>query len=83
MAVQLNHTIVQATDKKVSAEFLAGLLGLEVQPQFGPFLPVVASNDVTLDFADAGGESIAPQHYAFLVSEDEFDAIFGRVQEAG
>lgn len=83
MAVQLNHTIVQATDKKVSAEFLAGLLGLEVQAQFGPFLPVVAANDVTLDFADAGGADIAPQHYAFLVSDDEFDAIFGRIQEAG
>ncbi|RAJ67093.1 glyoxalase/bleomycin resistance protein/dioxygenase superfamily protein [Streptomyces sp. Amel2xB2] len=83
MTVQLNHTIVQATDKKVSAEFLAGLLGLEVQPQFGPFLPVVVGNDVTLDFADAGDRSITPQHYAFLVSEDEFDAIFGRIQEAG
>jgi catechol 2,3-dioxygenase-like lactoylglutathione lyase family enzyme len=83
MAVQLNHTIVHATDKKASAEFLAGLLGLEVQPQFGPFLPVVAANDVALDFADAGDRVITPQHYAFLVSEDEFDAIFGRIKDAG
>jgi hypothetical protein len=83
MAVQLNHTIVHATDKKVSAEFLAGLLGLEVQPQFGPFLPVVTANEVALDFADAGDRSITPQHYAFIVSEDEFDAIFARIKEAG
>ena len=68
MTVQLNHTIVQATDKKVSAEFLAGLLGLDVQPPFGPFLPVVVGTDVTLDVADAGDRSIPPQHYAFLVS---------------
>ncbi|NLU74285.1 VOC family protein [Streptomyces sp. HNM0575] len=83
MAVQLNHTIVHATDKKASAEFLAGLLGLEVQPQFGPFLPVVVANDVALDFADAGDGAITPQHYAFLVSEEEFDAIFARIEDAG
>ena len=83
MTVQLNHTIVQATDKKVSADFLANLLGLEVQPQYGPFLPVMTSNGVTLDFADAGDGPVTPQHYAFLVSEVEFDDIFGRIRGAG
>ncbi|MFC4494418.1 VOC family protein [Streptomyces ovatisporus] len=83
MAVQLNHTIVAATDKKASADFIASLLGLEVQPQYGPFLPVVTANGVALDYMDAGDEPITPQHYAFLVSEDEFDAIFGRIREAG
>lgn len=83
MPVQLNHTIVHATDKKASAEFIASLLGLEVQPQFGPFLPVVVANDVTLDYMDAGDEPVTPQHYAFLVSEEEFDAIFGRIRNAG
>lgn len=83
MAVELNHTIVHATDKRASAEFLAGLLGLEVRPQFGPFLPVVTANGVALDFADAGERGVTPQHYAFLVSEDEFDAIFGRIADAG
>ncbi|OEU86819.1 bleomycin resistance protein [Streptomyces abyssalis] len=83
MPVQLNHTIVHATDKRTSAEFLAGLLGLEVRPQFGPFLPVVADNDATLDFMDAGDSPITPQHYAFLVSEEDFDAIFGRIKDAG
>ncbi|SES27632.1 VOC family protein [Streptomyces qinglanensis] len=83
MPVQLNHTIVYASDKKRSARFLADLLGLEVRPQFGPFLPVVTANDVALDFADAGANPIAPQHYAFLVTEEEFDLVFGRIEEAG
>jgi catechol 2,3-dioxygenase-like lactoylglutathione lyase family enzyme len=83
MSVDLNHTIVAARDKAASAEFLATILGLEVGPQFGPFLPVETSNGVTLDFADHQGEQIPSQHYAFLVSEDEFDAIFGRIQSAG
>ncbi|GAB2835419.1 VOC family protein [Streptomyces sp. NPDC054796] len=82
MSVQLNHTIVHATDKKASADFLATLLGLEVQPQYGPFIPVVTGNEVALDFADAGDGPITPQHYAFIVSEDEFDAIFGRIKDS-
>jgi catechol 2,3-dioxygenase-like lactoylglutathione lyase family enzyme len=83
MPVQLNHTIVYARDKRKAAEFLATILGLEVGPPFGPFLPVETSNGVTLDFLDSHGERIAPQHYAFLVSEEEFDTIFGRIQQAG
>lgn len=82
MSVQLNHTIVAAHDKDASARFLADLLGLEVAPQFGPFRPVEISNGVTLDYADTTG-SITPQHYAFLVSEDDFDSIFARIQAAG
>ncbi|MGW0499122.1 VOC family protein [Streptomyces sp. NPDC003007] len=82
MTVQLNHTIVVAHDKRASARFLADLLGLEVSPPYGPFLPVEIPNGVTLDFMDSS-EAISPQHYAFLVSEDEFDEILGRVQKAG
>lgn len=83
MSVQLNHTIVEARDKKAAADFLARILGLTVGAQFGPFLPVETGNSVTLDFMDSGQERIAPQHYAFLVSEEEFDAIFGRIRHAG
>ncbi|MGW2719373.1 VOC family protein [Streptomyces sp. NPDC001492] len=82
MNVQLNHTIVAAHDKKASAQFLADILGLEPSPPFGPFIPVRIPNGVTLDYMETDGD-ITPQHYAFLVSEDEFDTIFGRVQEAG
>jgi catechol 2,3-dioxygenase-like lactoylglutathione lyase family enzyme len=83
MAVQLNHTIVAARDRTAAAEFVAGMLGLKVGAPFGPFLPVETANGVTLDFMDAGSKPIAPQHYAFLVSEEEFDAIFARIQQAG
>jgi catechol 2,3-dioxygenase-like lactoylglutathione lyase family enzyme len=82
MTVQLNHTIVAAHDKKASAQFLADILGLKAGPQWGPFIPVEIPNGVTLDYLEASGEVIS-QHYAFLVSEEEFDAIFARIQDAG
>jgi catechol 2,3-dioxygenase-like lactoylglutathione lyase family enzyme len=80
MAVQLNHTIVSARDKRESATFLAEMLGLDAPTAFGPFLVVQVDNDVSLDFADASGP-VTPQHYAFLVGEPEFDQIFGRIRE--
>ncbi len=83
MPVELNHTIVASRDKRTAAEFLARILGLEVGPPYGPFLPVDTSNGVTLDYMDSDAPQIAPQHYAFLVTEDEFDAILGRIQQAG
>lgn len=83
MAIELNHTIVAARDREASAEFLARILGLEVSAPYGPFLPVETDNGVSLDYLDAGQEPVTPQHYAFLVSEDEFDVIFGRITQAG
>ncbi|MEV7415513.1 VOC family protein [Streptomyces sp. NPDC089919] len=83
MSVELNHTIVFCRDKRESAEFLAAVLGLEVGSEWGPFLPVATANGVTLDFADAPGEQVAAQHYAFLVSEAEFDAAFAQIQKRG
>jgi extradiol dioxygenase family protein len=84
MSVSLNHTIVHSRDRRAAAEFLASVLGLEVGTASGPFLPVATANGVTLDFATAGpDETIAPQHYAFLVSEKEFDAGFEKIQQAG
>lgn len=80
MAVQLNHTIVPARDKTTSAAFLAEILGLSAPVPFGHFLTVRLDNDVTLDFMDTPGE-IRSQHFAFLVSEAEFDEIFGRIRE--
>jgi catechol 2,3-dioxygenase-like lactoylglutathione lyase family enzyme len=70
-------------DQQASAEFLARLLGLRVGEPYGPFLPVETENGVKLDYLAAGAGSIAPQHYAFLVSEDDFDAVFTRIQETG
>jgi catechol 2,3-dioxygenase-like lactoylglutathione lyase family enzyme len=82
MAVQLNHTIVAARDSQASAQFLAEILGLPAPERFGPFVMVQPTNDVTLDFM-ATDTDIHTQHYAFLVSENEFDEIFGRIQSRG
>lgn len=83
MSVELNHTIVHARSNRESAEFLARLLDLEVGEEWGPFIPVLLSNGVTLDFATIPSESIAPQHYAFLIGDAEFDAALRRIQDAG
>jgi catechol 2,3-dioxygenase-like lactoylglutathione lyase family enzyme len=83
VTVSLNHTIVAAHDRQVSAEFLADILGLEVGAATGRFLPVTTANGVILDFAAAGDSPIASQHYAFLVSDDEFDAVFERIKAGG
>lgn len=83
MSIQLNHTIVHSRDNRESAEFLAHILDLPVGTEWGPFIPVELSNGVTLDFASTPAESIVPQHYAFLVSEEDFDGIFHRIQDKG
>ncbi|MFD7325934.1 VOC family protein [Streptomyces sp. NPDC059875] len=80
VAVELNHTIVFARDKRVSAEFLAEVLGLEVGAPFGPFLPVETGNGVALDFYESADASFTPQHYAFLVSDEEFDTMIARLE---
>ena len=82
MSVQLNHTIVAARDKAESAAFLTELLGLAAATPFGPFLVVEVDNGVSLDYLTCD-EPFEVQHYAFLVGEDEWDAIFGRIRERG
>ncbi|MFI8962926.1 VOC family protein [Streptomyces sp. NPDC053493] len=79
MAVELNHTVIHARDKRASAEFLAEVLGLEVGAPFGPFLPVDTGNGVTLDYYEAADGDFTPGHYAFLVPDEEFDAMIGRL----
>ena len=78
MTITLNHTIVFVRDKKESSKFLTDLFGLPAAKPFGPFLAVQVG-DVTLDFDEVEDPSMG--HYAFLVSEAEFDTIFGRIRE--
>ncbi|MGW1991586.1 VOC family protein [Embleya sp. NPDC001921] len=82
MPVQLNHTIVTAVDSRTSAHFLADILGLAVGEPYGPFLPVETANGVTLDYLEEPGGRVSPHHYAFLVEENEFDAILARLRAA-
>jgi catechol 2,3-dioxygenase-like lactoylglutathione lyase family enzyme len=84
MAITFNHTIVAAKDREESASFFTELFGLPPAKEFGPFLAVELNHGVSLDYAQVGeDDDIRPQHYAFLVSEDEFDAIYGRIRERG
>jgi catechol 2,3-dioxygenase-like lactoylglutathione lyase family enzyme len=83
VSVELNHTIVHSRDNRESAAFLADILGLEIGAAWGPFIPVSTANGVTLDFASIPAESIVMQHYAFLVSDAEFDDAFARLQKQG
>src|SRR5688572_1867481 len=80
---ELDHLIVPARDRFVSARRLAQLLGVPwSETGIGPFCPVYVSDSLTLDFDTAEGEP-AVQHYCFRVTEAEFDAILGRIRGAG
>ena len=83
MTIKLNHTIVHSRDPRAAADFFAEIFGLPAPKRFGPFLDVEVGNEVTLAFLDAEEMEVQMQHYAFLVSEAEFDQIFGRVKERG
>lgn len=83
MAVQLNHTIVHAVDPEATARFFTEVLGLPGPHRFGPFEVVELANGVSLDFIEADTDALIVEHYAFLVSESEFDEIFGRIRERG
>jgi catechol 2,3-dioxygenase-like lactoylglutathione lyase family enzyme len=82
MAIDFNHTIVSARDSKKSATFLAEMLDLPGPTRWGPFQMVRTDNGANIDFMTVDGE-IATQHYAFLVSESDFDKIFGRIRSRG
>ena len=82
MSITLNHTIVPARDKVASAKFFADLFGLNYDGPMGPFAPVRVNEAFTMDFDDRR-EQFDVHHYAFRVSDEEFDAIFGRIKAAG
>ena len=92
MAIKLNHVIVPAKDKDASAQLFAELFGLEVKPSQGRFAQVPIDEDLTIDFADDEHtrgllhfvpEQLESHHYAFYVTDEEFDGIFQRVKDKG
>ncbi len=92
MAVVLDHTIVPAKDKVASAEFFAEIFGLTVKPGQGRFAQVQINESLTFDFADEAEPRGGPgseartgrrHHYAFHISDADFEAIFGRVKAKG
>ncbi|OKK07620.1 bleomycin resistance protein [Streptomyces sp. CB03234] len=81
MPARLDHTIVRSRDRFAAARFLTELIDAPEPKPFGPFASVPLEGGVTLDYLDDDAPRIVPQHLAFLVPEDEFDEIFGRIQE--
>ena len=80
MAVTFNHTIIAAKDREASARFLVDLLGLEEPTRWGPFTSVRLDEGVVLQYAEPPVDEIQMQHYAFLLDDETFDAVFERVQ---
>ena len=81
MAIELNHTIVPSLDKEASAVFFARIFGLSYDGPGGHFAAVQVNDSLTLDFDNA--REFDSHHLAFMVSDDEFDAIFGRIKAEG
>ncbi|MGV9415101.1 VOC family protein [Nocardia sp. NPDC003693] len=84
MTIQFNHTIVASENNRESAEFWADILGLTVGAEWGPFIALEVENGVTFDFATVPPDlpgGVHPTHYAFLVSEEEFDAAYAKIRE--
>src|ERR687892_2712814 len=92
MAVKLNHLIVPVKDKVASAQLFAEIFGLQVKPSQGRFAQVPIDEHLTIDFADDEHtrdilhfvpEKLESHHYAFHVTDEEFDGIFTRVKAKG
>ena len=81
MPLQLDHTIVPAYDKVTSAKFIARIFGLAYKGTWGHFAPVKVNDTLTLDFDDS--DNPPSNHYAFLASDEEFDAVLQRVKDEG
>ena len=81
MSVELNHLIMPSNDRVASAEFITGVLGLKPPTALAHFMCVEVANGVTLDYDDR--DNFVPGHFAFLVTDNEFDEIFARVTDRG
>ncbi|MEU0280484.1 VOC family protein [Streptomyces sp. NPDC088147] len=83
MANELNHIIVHCRDRRESAAFLAGLMAAPSPLDWGRFTQVTTSNNVGIDFADdlVPHDRINESHVAFLVTDEEFDAILARLKK--
>jgi catechol 2,3-dioxygenase-like lactoylglutathione lyase family enzyme len=81
VTIVLNHTIVPVRDKTAAAHFFAEIFGLKLKEEGNHFAPVRVNDTLTLLFDE--DTAVRSHHYAFHVSDDEFDAIFARIREAG
>ena len=80
MSIRFNHTLVYSQDKEEASTFLTDILGLPAASTFGPFLVVELENGASLDFLEVDNTAVSPQHYAFLIDEEDFNPIFERIR---
>ena len=78
--MELDHTIVYVKDKDVSARFYSNVLGFEYRGTGGT-QSFVRVNDTLVIRLDEREPRKA--HYAFHVSDEEFDAVLARVAGEG
>ena len=81
MTIFLDHTIVPSSTKAAGAQLLGELLARPWLAEKGEFAPVYVNDSLTFDFQDR--EEFSWNHYCFHVTDDEFEAIFGRIKEKG
>lgn len=81
MSITLNHTIVPAHDKEKTARFYTRIFGFEYIGAFASFIVIRINETLCFDFAVK--EQFESHHYAFKVSDDEFDQIFARIKAEG
>ena len=80
--IGFDHHIWPSTDRERTARFLTETLGLPPAREEGPFLAVDLANDVAVYVAGWDSE-VRPQHYAFLMDEDDLDGVLTRVVASG
>jgi extradiol dioxygenase family protein len=82
LMVSINHLIVPSHDKRKAAEFLAHILGIaDGAHELGPHSTVQISDSLLIHFDNA--ENFAPYHFAFHVTDGEFDEILERIKATG
>jgi len=78
MEITLNHTIIPSHDNVESAKFYEKIFGFEFVKVWGHFAVVKVNQTLTLDFTN--DDKFSSLHYAFKVSEQQFDEILERIK---
>ncbi len=82
MAISLDHTHVPSRDMDASARQFAHIFGLDYKGA-GSWMAGVRVNDsFKIAFVNYM-EPLEQHHYAFQVDDEAFDAILGRIKDAG
>lgn len=80
MAIELDHFIVSARDRKAAARQLAQLLDVDwAETVFGHFSAVYLNGGLTLDFIQTE-DAFPVEHFCFRVDDATFDAILARLR---